>query len=181
MSNIGKKPIEIKEGVNVLIQEGRIKIKGPKGELEALIPAGIYVEEKEGKLFVKKTDNSRELNKFHGLARSLIYNLVKGVTEGFEKTLELSGVGFRARVEGDNLVLNVGYSHPVYIKAPPGISFSVKENKITVSGIDKTLVGDIAEKIKKTRIPDPYKGKGIKYAGEVLRKKAGKAAKAVGK
>lgn len=153
-------------------------VTGPKGTLEQRIPSGITVEMIDNMLVVKKVRDSRELEKFYGLTRALMANMVKGVSDGFEKKLELSGVGYRAKVEGQDLVLNVGFANPVRISPPEGISFTVAENVITVSGISKELVGDAASKIRKVRPPDPYKAKGIHYVGEVLRKKAGKSAKA---
>lgn len=180
MSNIGKRIIEIKEGVTV-VQEGRlVSVTGPKGSLEAKIPQEINLEIADGVVKVKKTRESRELEKYFGLTRALVANMVEGVSKGFEKKLELSGVGYRAKSEGGELVLNLGFALPVRIKAPEGINISVAENVITVSGIDKGLVGNEASKIRKIRPPDPYKGKGVKYQGEKLRRKVGKAAKAVG-
>lgn len=180
MSNIGKKTIELKDQVTVNISDSKAQITGPKGILEMTIPSGIAVEVKDGNVTIKKLRDEKELAKFYGLTRSLISNMVQGVTSGFEKKLELSGVGYRAKVEGQELVLNVGYALPVRIKAPEGITFSVAENVISVSGINKQLVGDISRDIREVRVPDPYKGKGIKYSGEKLRRKVGKAAKAVG-
>ena len=180
MSNVGKKPVKITEGVTVSKQTDRVIISGPKGTLETKIPSGIQVTIMDGEIVFKKEGEVRSLEKFLGLSRALIANMVHGVTFGFEKKLELSGVGYRARVEGEELVLNVGYVNPIKIKAPQGVKFSVGENVITVSGIDKQLVGDAANKIRQVRPPEPYKGKGIKYVGEYIRRKAGKAAKAVG-
>lgn len=180
MSNIGKKPVKITEGVTVSKDANKVVVSGPKGTLETKIPAGIQVTIQDGKVVFKKESESRELEKFLGLSRALIANMVHGVTSGFEKKLELSGVGYRANVSGEELALNVGYVNPIKIKAPSGIKFLVDENVITVSGIDKQLVGDVASKIRQVRPPEPYKGKGIKYVGEYIRRKAGKAAKAVG-
>ncbi len=180
MSNIGKKTIELKDQVAININGSKAQVVGPKGTLEMNIPSGIAVEVENGNIIVKKLRDEKELAKFYGLTRSLIFNMVQGVTAGFEKKLELSGVGYRARVEGQELILNVGYALPVKIKAPDGIDFSVTENIITVAGISKQLVGDISRDIREVRVPDPYKGKGIKYVGEKLRRKVGKAAKAVG-
>lgn len=180
MSNIGKKPVKITEGVTVSKEDDKVIVSGPKGSLVAKIPPGIQVTIKDGEIVFKKESEDHELEKFLGLARALLANMVHGVVFGFEKKLELSGVGYRARVEGEEVVLNVGYVNPIKIKAPQGVKFSVDENVITVSGIDKQLVGDAANKIRQVRPPEPYKGKGIKYVGEYIRRKAGKAAKAVG-
>ena len=162
MSNIGKKPVKIIEGITVSQETDKIIVSGPKGTLETKIPSGIQVTIMDGEIVFKKESEIRELEKFLGLSRALVANMVHGVTLGFEKKLELSGVGYRARVEGEELVLNVGYVNPIKIKAPQGVKFSVDENIITVSGIDKQLVGDVANKIRQVRPPEPYKGKGIK-------------------
>lgn len=180
MSNIGKKPVKITEGVMVSQEADKVIVSGPKGTLETKIPSGIQVTIKDGIVVFKKEGEERSLEKFLGLARALVANMVHGVALGFEKKLELSGVGYRARVEGEDLVLNVGYVNPIKIKAPSNIKFSIDENVITVSGFNKQLVGDVANKIRQVRPPEPYKGKGIKYVGEHIRRKAGKAAKAVG-
>jgi len=178
MSKIAKIPVIIKEGSQVNIENREIKVSGPKGNLNFQIPAGVNVKIEEGKVLVSAAnDSARALS---GLTRALIANMVKGTTEGFEKKLELTGVGYRAQASGNSLTLNVGYSHPVIIKADQTITFAVAENVITVSGIDKALVGDIASKVRAVRPPEPYKGKGIKYQGEYIRRKVGKAAKAVG-
>ncbi len=178
MSNIGKVPVEIKEGVQVTIDGSKAVVTGPKGTLEQRIPRGIAVEQENGHLVVKKVHDSKELEKFYGLTRALLANMVIGVSEGFTKQMELHGVGYRAKVEGNVLVLNVGFAHPVRITPPEGVTFTVADNNINISGINKELVGDIASKIRKVRPPDPYKSKGIRYAGEILKKKAGKSAKA---
>lgn len=180
MSNIGKKPVKIVEGVTVSNEAEKIVVSGPKGSLSALLPEGINVTIENGEVVFKSKRADHELEKFLGLIRALTSNMVQGVSAGFDKKLELSGVGYRARVEGEELVLNVGFVHPVRIKAPEGIKLLVEENVITVSGIDKQLVGNIADNIRKVRPPEPYKGKGIKYVGERIRRKVGKAAKAVG-
>ncbi len=175
MSRIGKKPIDIIAGSNIKIESGTVTVSGPKGELTLKIPAGVEVKIENNQVLV-----ASEQSNMHGLIRSLINNMVTGVTTGWTKTLELSGTGFRSAVEGSNLNLALGFSHPVVVKAPAGITFEVNENKITVRGIDKTLVGEIAAQIRKLRPADPYKAKGFKYEGEVVRRKAGKAAKAAG-
>lgn len=180
MSNIGKKTIEIKEGVSIQLDGNKAVVTGSKGTLEMLIPEGISIEVGEKIITVKKNREDKNLEKFYGLARALVANMVEGVSAGFEKKLEVSGVGYRAKIEGADLVLNVGFALPVRVKPLEGTSISVAENIITVSGIDKQVVGDVAANIRKIRKPDPYKGKGIKYFGEKLRRKVGKAAKAVG-
>jgi large subunit ribosomal protein L6 len=174
MSRIGKQPITIPDNVEVKIDKGEIEIKGPKGKLTQVIPDEIEVTIKEKEIVValkKKIKNSPAL---WGLLRTLIFNMIQGVTEGYEKQLEIEGVGYRATLQGNKLVLNIGFSHPVEIEAPAGIEFKVERNIITVSGIDKQLVGQVAAKIRSKRKPEPYKGKGIHYVGEVIRRKAGK-------
>ncbi len=181
MSKIGRKPIQLKEGVSVEISQGEVKVLGPKGNLSFKIPSGIEVKIEDGKIkTVQKKKEFSQSRALLGLTRSMVVNMIKGVSDGFEKRLELSGVGFRASVSGEELILNVGFSHPVKIKPEPGIKFSISDNTIIVSGIDKALVGDTAAKIRAIRPPEPYKGKGIKYQGETIRRKAGKAAKAIG-
>lgn len=180
MSNIGKKAIKIEEGVTVNQDGEKVFVSGQKGALETNIPSGILVNIGEGKIIVKKEREDVNLEKYLGLTRALVANAITGVSKGFEKKLELNGVGYRAKIEGTDLVLNVGFAVPVKIKSPEGINFAVDENVITVSGINKQFVGDAADNIRRVRPPDPYKGKGIKYVGEKLRRKAGKAAKAVG-
>jgi len=180
MSKIAKKPVEIKTGVNVTIENQEVKISGPKGNLTFNVPLGIKAQVKDGNIIVSQLkENDEKTKALFGLTRSILVNLVKGVTEGFEKKLELSGVGYRAQASGDTLTLSLGFSHPVIVKGDPGITFAVEENVITIMGIDKILVGNTAAKIRKLRPPEPYKGKGIKYIGERIRRKAGKAAKAV--
>jgi len=181
MSKIAKKPVLIKEGINVSIEGKSVKVSGPKGELSFVVPSGIKAEVKGGEIIVsQEKKNSNETNALFGLTRSILNNLVKGVSEGFEKKLELSGVGYRAQAAGDTLTLSLGFSHPIVVKGNQGITFAVDENIITITGIDKALVGDTAAKVRALRPPEPYKGKGIKYAGERVRRKAGKAAKAIG-
>ncbi len=179
MSRIGKKPIEIPANVEVLINDGEISVKGPKGELKGRIRPEIKVEKKENLIIVSPIKETKKTSAFWGLQRTLIANMVEGVSNGFEKKLEIRGVGYRAEMKGEDLLLKVGFSHPVIVEKVDGIKFSVeKNNLISVSGIDKELVGQVAAKIRKIRPPEPYKGKGIRYLGEEVRKKTGK--KAVG-
>jgi len=178
MSRVGKKPILIPENVEVKIEGEKVSIRGPKGELSHDVRFEIKAEFKDGKIFVSPNIQTKRTKTLFGLERTLLYNMVLGVTVGYEKKLEIEGIGYRAAVEGDNIVLQVGFSHPVKIKAPLGIKFFVEKNLITVSGIDKELVGQVAAEIKRTKPPEPYKGKGIRYMGETIRKKAGKKAAA---
>lgn len=179
-NNIGKKPVTIKDGVQVQVTDGILKVSGSKGELMTKIPEGVTIDIVGEEARIKKVEEELDTDKYTGLMRALLSNMVQGVSEGFKKDLELSGVGYRARTEGRDLVLNVGYANAVKITPPDGIVITVAENTITVSGADKALIGDVASKIREVRIPDPYKAKGIKYAGERIRRKVGKAAKAVG-
>ncbi len=181
MSKIAKIPVLIKEGVTVTINNGIISVNGPKGNLTFKLPEGIEVKETEGKLIISQEKvNDVETRALFGLTRAIVANMVTGVSAGFDRKLELSGVGYRAQASGDTLTLSLGFSHPVVVKGEKGITFGVSENVITVSGIDKALVGNTAAQIRAIRPPEPYKGKGIKYQGEKIRRKAGKAAKAVG-
>lgn len=181
MSKIAKKPVQIKPGVTVSLDNGIVKVIGPKGEQAFTIPSGIAVKIEEDKVLIEQVSKDDiTKNALSGLTRALINNMVTGVTQGFQKKLELSGVGYRASASGNNLTLSVGFSHPVQIVADPSISFGVEENIITISGFNKDLVGNVAAKIRAVRPPEPYKGKGIKYVGERIRRKVGKAAKAVG-
>src|SRR3984893_11222092 len=175
MSRIGKMPIPVPSGVTVDLGEGTVRVKGPKGELERKFPTEIRVIRDDGMLRVERSSDEPVHRSLHGLTRSLIANMVTGVTDGFSRRLEVNGVGYRAAVSAGSLVLQVGYSHPVLYPAPPGISFAVAANAITISGADKELVGGVAAQIRRVRPPEPYKGKGIKYAEEVIRRKAGKA------
>jgi len=175
MSRIGKMPISVPKSVTVDLEDGRVRVKGPKGELARQIPREISVVRNDGELRVERASDEPSHRSLHGLTRSLIANMVTGVTDGFTRRLEVNGVGYRAAVSSGSLVLQVGYSHPVLVPAPPGISFTVAANAITVSGADKELVGETAAQIRRVRPPEPYKGKGIKYAEEVIRRKAGKA------
>lgn len=180
MSKIAKIPVVIQDGVTVNLNGNDVNVSGTKGNMNFKIPSGIEVKMEEGKLLVTQKASGKEADALSGLVRATLANMVKGVSQGFEKKLELSGVGYRAQAGGNTLTLNLGFSHPVNIKNDQGVTFSVAENIITVMGIDKALVGDVASKIRAIRPPEPYKGKGIKYVGERIRRKAGKAAKAVG-
>lgn len=181
MSRIGRRPIDLPENTQVNIQKEEIMVKGPKGEIVIANNPSLRVKQENNKITIKRERADKKTRAMHGLIRSLLSNAVIGVNKGFTKELELVGVGFRARLEGEALVLSVGFSHPVKIEPPEGIKFAVAKNtKIEVSGIDKQAVGEIAAKIRKVRPPEPYKGKGVRYRGEIVRKKAGKAAKTVG-
>lgn len=180
MSKIGRKPILIKEGTTVTIENQIVTVQGTKGKIVYSMPDAISAVSGEGKIVVSQKKDSENTGALFGLTRATIANMIKGVSEGFEKKLELSGVGYRAQVVGRDLSLSVGFSHPAVIQAPVGITFSVAENVITIAGSDNILVGNLAAKIRAIRPPEPYKGKGIKYVGEKVRRKAGKAAKAVG-
>lgn len=179
MSKLARVPVVIKD-VLVVFESGNIKVSGPKGVLTFKIPSGVDVKVIESRLQIMPKDKDEDKNALLGLTRATIANMVRGVSIGFEKKLELSGVGFRAALSGKDLVLSVGFSHPVKILATEGITYSVKDNIVTVSGIDKALVGDGAARIREVKPPEPYKGKGIKYIDEKIRRKAGKAAKAIG-
>jgi len=181
MSRIGAKPIKIPEGVTVNKDGNAVTITGPKGTLTSSFRPEIAINIDGNTIFVERRSETPKAKSLHGLTRTLVENMVFGVTKGWNKGLELIGVGYRAVVEGGTLVLNVGFSHQIKFPAPAGITFTVTENtKIDVSGIDKQLVGETAAQIRRIRPPEPYKGKGIRYIGEVVRRKAGKAAKAVG-
>lgn len=179
MSRIGNQPIKIPEGVTVTLNTEGVTVIGPKSSLTIKIHSAISVKIDNQTMSVTRKADDPVHKALHGLTRSLLGNAILGVTTGWSKSLELSGVGFKANVNADELVLNVGFSHPVVIKAHKGITFNVKENKITVTGSDKQLVGETAAQIRRVRPPEPYKGKGIHYAGERLRKKLGKAAKTI--
>jgi len=179
MSRIGKTPIEIKSGVEISISESFIEVKGPKGSLTQELPEGISVEKQEDILVVSRSNELRESKALHGLIRSLINNMVIGVTDGYQKELELVGVGYRAQAKGKNaLELQLGFSHPVNFSAPEGIEFNVpSQTEISITGIDKQVVGQVAADIRALKKPEPYKGKGIRYVGERIIRKAGKTAK----
>jgi large subunit ribosomal protein L6 len=177
MSRIGRKPIPVPDGVTVEVEPERVRVRGPKGELAERISRDITVEQDDGQLLVKRPTDRGEHRALHGLTRSLVANMVQGVTEGYEKRLEIQGVGYRANLRGSTLELAVGYSHPVHIDAPEGIAFEVPvPTQVVVRGIDKQLVGETAARIRKVRPPEPYKGKGIRYAGEYVARKVGKRA-----
>jgi large subunit ribosomal protein L6 len=178
MSRIGKLPITVPGGVNVSIDGQSVIVKGPKGELALVVAEPIRVSLEEGQVLVTRPDDERDSRALHGLSRTLIANNIIGVTEGYSKGLEIVGTGYRVIAKGTGLELALGFSHPVLVDAPAGISFDLEGNtKITVRGIDKQAVGETAANIRKLRKPEPYKGKGIRYAGEVVRRKAGKAGK----
>jgi len=178
MSRIGNAPITIPNGVDVRIEGEHVTVKGPKGTLELDVHRDIAVDLADGTLSVRRSSDQREHRSLHGLTRSLLANMVTGVTEGFVRVLEIQGVGYRAALKGKDLELQVGYSHPVLINAPEGITFTVETpTRIAVAGSDKQQVGQIAANIRAVRPPEPYKGKGIRYEGEYVRRKAGKAAK----
>ncbi len=186
MSRIGRQAITVPSGVTITVDErtNQVSVKGPKGELSETISRLLTVKQDDGKLTLERPNNLRESRSQHGLARTLINNMVEGVTKGHSKVLEIVGVGYRVQVEGRSLVLNMGYSHPVKVDAPQGITFEVKADErsraqsVTVSGIDKQSVGQVAADVRKVRKPEPYKGKGIRYRGEVIKLKAGKRAAA---
>ncbi len=177
MSRIGKRPIELPAGVNVTIDPGRVMVSGPLGELHQQVPARMAIEREDGVLVVKRPTERGDDRALHGLTRTLVANMVEGVTKGFEKKLQIQGVGYRAALRGTSLELNVGFSHSVVIEAPKGITFEVPTpTEVTVKGIDKQQVGEIAAQVRKVRPPEPYKGKGIRYEGEYVRRKVGKRA-----
>ncbi len=177
MSRIGAKPIDLPAGVSVSISPGRVMVNGPLGELSQQVPLRITVEQRDGQLVVTRPTDRGEDRALHGLTRTLVANMVEGVTKGFEKPLEIQGVGYRAALRGVDLELNVGYSHAVVKKAPQGITFEVPQpTQIIVKGIDKQRVGQVAAEVRAVRPPEPYKGKGIRYAGEYVRRKVGKRA-----
>jgi large subunit ribosomal protein L6 len=177
MSRIGKQPIQIPEGVEIDVKPGAVTVKGPKGELNQTLSRDMKVSVENGTLTVERPTDRGEHRALHGLTRSLIANMVEGVTDGFERRLEIQGVGYRANLKGKSLEMALGYSHPVTIEAPEGIEFEVPQpTEVVVRGIDKQLVGEIAARVRKTRPPEPYKGKGVRYAGEHVARKVGKRA-----
>jgi large subunit ribosomal protein L6 len=177
MSRIGRQPIELPAGVSVSLLPGRVMVNGPLGELSQQVPARMQVEQEDGNVVVKRPTERGEDRALHGLTRSLIANMVEGVTSGFQKRLEIQGVGYRAALRGSDLELNVGFSHSVVLKAPQGITFEVPTpTEVIVKGIDKQQVGQTAAEVRRVRPPEPYKGKGIRYEGEYVRRKVGKRA-----
>jgi large subunit ribosomal protein L6 len=183
MSRIGKVPVAVPAGVKVEVAAGNvITVTGPKGKLSRAFPESLTFKQENGTIIVTRPDDSQSNRALHGLSRTLLANMVTGVKDGFTKSMELQGVGYRVALVGKNLVFQVGYSHPVQVNPPEGISFAVESNtRLSVTGIDKQLVGQVAANIRSIRKPEPYKGKGIRYAGEVVRMKAGKAGKVGGK
>lgn len=178
MSRIGRSPIEVPGGVEVTLEPGFVRVKGPKGTLERTLPRQIAVSQEDGQILVTRPSDDGPHRSLHGLTRTLVANMVEGVTQGFEKNLEIHGVGYRAAPKGSGLELQLGYSHPVEYPAPEGITFEVPTpTRITIRGADKEKVGQVAAEIRAIRKPDPYKQKGVRYAGEYIRKKAGKTAK----
>ena len=175
MSRIGKKPIALPKGVTVKVAQGAVEVQGPKGKLRQAFPAGIDFELADGQLLAKRSADNPAHAKFHGLARSLVANAVAGVTDGFKRELDIVGVGYRAEVKGKQVIFALGYSHAVVFDIPAGIDILIeKQTHITVTGVDRQLVGQVAANIRRLRKPDPYKQKGVRYTGEVLKKKAGK-------
>lgn len=179
MSRIGQLPIVVPAGVDVKIKGTHVRVKGPKGELQHTFPADMAISLEDGEVVVKRPSDERTHRAFHGMTRALINNMVLGVSTGFSKVLEINGVGYRAELEGKDLILNVGYSHTVKVEPPEGIEFEVdaRTRQIVIKGYDKQVVGHVAADIRKVRPPEPYKGKGIKYLDERIRRKAGKAGK----
>lgn len=175
MSRVGKKPIPIPDKVKVSIKDRHIAVEGPKGKLEIDVDPPITVKIEDNEIVVTRPNDARRNRAFHGLTRALIANMVQGVSAGFEKKLEIQGVGYRAAAQGKALSFQLGYSHPILFEPPPGIELAVDHNIVTVSGIDKQAVGQVAAQIRALRKPEPYKGKGIRYVGEYVRRKAGKA------
>jgi large subunit ribosomal protein L6 len=177
MSRIGKQPIPVPSGVELTIEPDLVRVKGPKGELSERVSRDMKIEQNDGEIVVSRPSDRRDHRALHGLTRSLVANMVQGVTDGFEKKLEIQGVGYRAALRGKDIELSVGYSHPVLIPAPAGIEFEVPQpTRITVRGSSKQAVGEVAARIRKVRPPEPYKGKGIRYEGEYVQRKVGKRA-----
>ena len=181
MSRVGRSPVAVPQDVDVEVKGTHIRVKGPKGEMTHIFPPVVTIEMEDGQIVVKRRSDDKFHRSMHGTARAVIQNMVTGVSDGFEKFLEIQGVGYRAEMQGKNLIISVGYSHPVEVVPPEGIEFEVLErnNIIRVAGYDKQAVGQTAAEIREIRPPEPYKGKGIRYQGEYVRRKAGKAGKAV--
>jgi large subunit ribosomal protein L6 len=182
MSRIGRRPIAIPAGVEIDLRGAHITVRGPKGELQRTLPAAMRVRVDDGQVTVERPSEAKPHRELHGLTRTLVANMVEGVTNGYRKSLEISGVGYRAQKVGENLQLALGYSHPVDVEAPEGISFEIESpTRLSVVGIDKELVGQVAARVRSKRKPEPYKGKGVRYVGEQVRRKAGKTGKIGGK
>ena len=179
MSRIGRMPVVVPQGVDVEIKGSHVRVKGPKGQLDHLFPAAMDISMEDGQIAVKRPSDERTHRALHGMTRALINNMVVGVSQGFEKVLQIEGVGYRVELNGNNIELNVGYSHPVQVEPPEGITFDVdaRARLVKVQGYDKAAVGQVAADIRKIRPPEPYKGKGIRYQDERIRRKAGKAGK----
>jgi large subunit ribosomal protein L6 len=181
MSRIGKLPIVVPKGIKVKVDGGSLHVEGPKGKLDLALDPAVTIETADAKLVVRRKDDSRRSRGVHGLVRKLVANMVQGVDQGFSRTLEINGVGYRAEVKGSNIQLALGFSHPIVFQLPPGVSAKVdKQTVITLEGADRQLLGETAAMIRELRPPEPYKGKGVKYAEETIRRKAGKAAGATG-
>jgi len=175
MSRIGKKPIAVPKGVTIKADASGVDVKGPKGQMKQALPPGVTAAVEDGTIVTKKDSDDPQLDKFHGLARSLVNNAVLGVTEGWKRELDIVGVGYRAELKGQQVVLALGYSHPIVFDVPKGIEVAVeKQTHLTVTGVDRQLVGQVAANLRRLRKPDPYQQKGVRYTGEVLKKKAGK-------
>jgi large subunit ribosomal protein L6 len=174
MSRLGRKPIPVPSGVNVTVKPDGVTVKGPKGELKRTFPEGVTIKVESGHVVVTRASDSREHRARHGLTRALLANMVTGVTSGFERKLEINGVGYRAEVAGQKMTFALGYSHPVVYDLPKGMSAKVEKNLVTLSGIDRELLGETAAKLRSFRPPEPYKGKGVKYVEETIRRKVGK-------
>lgn len=175
MSRVGRKPVPVPAGVTAQVEGNLVKVKGPKGQIEKVIPLGVAAQMQDGSILLSVETQTRQLKALHGVARSLCFNMVEGVTKGFSKALEIQGVGFRAKIEGKKLVMTLGFTNPIEYSIPEGIKVDVEEQvRLKVSGVDKQLVGQVASEIRRFLPPEPYKGKGIRYVGEVVRKKAGK-------
>jgi large subunit ribosomal protein L6 len=175
MSRIGRKPLPLPKGVSLSQKQGAISVKGPKGELTRAVPAGISVKTEDGKVLVLRGDDSRESRAKHGLVRAHLANMVKGVTDGWTRELEINGVGYRAEVSGDTLTMALGFSHPVVFKLPKGVAAKVDKNRVALTSADRDLLGQTAAKVREIRPPEPYKGKGVKYVEEFIKRKVGKA------
>lgn len=180
MSRIGKKPIPIPDKVQVTLDGSAVTVKGPKGELHHTFPADIVIEQADGQIVVTRPSDMRQHRALHGMTRAVVANMVTGVSQGFERVLTIEGVGYRAELEGKTLVMHLGYSHPIPVEPPPNVEFVVEERGriVRIRGIDKQVVGELAANIRKMRPPEPYLGKGVRYEGEHIRRKAGKAGKA---